>query len=344
MADSSDQMSDRTLPGRQYYREEAEDDGIRDLATLCRDIAALIYEDDGVSVGDIGAMDVDQELTMSQPPIPLLLPAPAPGYPATIDIQPRLAVQNVSMMHEQNAVHQEIHHHYPPPTSTNMGQAERDRLLVAQADELARQSMKAETMQQAGVALEQELNALQQALNAETTRAARAEAMVKELQVREAESRRIDDVVLESQNRLESLAEEFRQRDAAREQAFQRERMAWAASVKTEAPHPVPTTVEPIADSGTRATASLLFVVFPLRRHRDTLDIRWMRDGNLRINITNIATNASKRRGRWVPILRSVLLAHVWTPKPNILQLMCILREMWRLSLSKNGQSTFNML
>ncbi|KAG9414558.1 hypothetical protein AC1031_007965 [Aphanomyces cochlioides] len=174
MSDSSDQMSDRTLPGRQYYREEAEDDGIRDLATLCRDIAALVYENDGVSVGDIGAMDVVQGLTLSQPPIPLLVPAPA---------TPRLAVQNVSMMHVQNVVHQEIHHHYPPPTSTNM----------------VKLSGIAETMQQAGVALEQELNALQQPLNAETTRAARAEAMVKELQVREAESRRIYDAFLESQ-------------------------------------------------------------------------------------------------------------------------------------------------
>ncbi|KAG9399711.1 hypothetical protein AC1031_011589 [Aphanomyces cochlioides] len=259
MADSSDQLSDRTLPGRAYYREEAVEGGSLDLAARRREIDALVYEDDGVSVVDITEMDVDQDLTLAQPMGSLLLPSAAPDYPVVIEAQPRLAVQSIALLHEQTAVHQEVHHHYPPPDATNVGHTERDRLLVAQADELARQTIKTDTMQLAGMALEQEMSVLRQALETERSRASRAEAMVKELQVRETESRRQMDAVLDAKQRMEDIAAEFRQRDAERGRVLQNERLARSlAGVKAEPSPSASTAPSPNLDNGVRLSAPLL--------------------------------------------------------------------------------------
>ncbi|CAK4613523.1 unnamed protein product [Aphanomyces euteiches] len=259
MADSSDQLSDRTLPGRAYYREEAEEGGSLDLAARRREIDSLVYEDDGVSVADITEMDVDQDLTLALPMGPVLLPAAAPGYPVVIEAQPRLAVQSIALLHEQTAVHQEVHHHYPPPDASNVSHTERDRLLVAQADELARQTIKTETMQLAGMALEQEMSVLRQALETERSRASRAEAMVKELQVRETESRRRMDAVLDAKQRMEDIATELRQRDAERERVLQNGRLAQSlAGVKAEPIPSASTAPSPSVDNRVRLTAPLL--------------------------------------------------------------------------------------
>ncbi|CAK4458960.1 unnamed protein product, partial [Aphanomyces euteiches] len=248
-----------TLPGRAYYREEAEEGGRLDLAARRREIDSLVYEDDGVSVADITEMDVDQDLTLAQPMGPVLLPAAAPGYPVVIEAQPRLAVQSIALLHEQTAMHQEVHHHYPPPDASNVSHTERDRLLVAQADELARQTIKTETMQLAGMALEQEMSVLRQALETERSRASRAEAMVKELQVRETESRRRMDAVLDAKQRMEDIATELRQRDAERERVLQNGRLAQSlAGVKAEPIPSASTAPSPSVDNRVRLTAPLL--------------------------------------------------------------------------------------
>ncbi|CAK4635154.1 unnamed protein product, partial [Aphanomyces euteiches] len=93
MADSSDQFTDRTLPGRAYYREQTKEGDSLDLAASRREIDALVNEDDGFYVTDITEIDVDQDLTLAQPMGPQHLPAAAPGYPVVIEAQHRLAVQ-----------------------------------------------------------------------------------------------------------------------------------------------------------------------------------------------------------------------------------------------------------
>ncbi|RHY13754.1 hypothetical protein DYB32_010900 [Aphanomyces invadans] len=180
-----------TLPGGAYYREEANS---MDLAARRQEIEDLVYEEDGVSMEGVREADADQEIT--------IVPASAPLFVGPVDGQPVI-----------------------PPTEGV--RVDRDQLLVAQASELARQGAKSDTMQQAGIALEQELKALRQAYDAEALRASRAEALVEQLHLRDAESRPQLNQILDAKKCMEEIASDLRIRDLDRERSWERERAPW---------------------------------------------------------------------------------------------------------------------
>ncbi|ETV98982.1 hypothetical protein H310_08455 [Aphanomyces invadans] len=152
MEGSSDQLSDRTLPDGGYYRDGEAQPGI-DLQARRQEIEDLVYEDETTS----SMSGVEDRLVVTEdPPLRLLsrVPVPAPFHAARPSLGPfPVMVQS-----------QEVHHHYQQiaddPALAALERARRDEQIIAQAAELARVSVKNESMQSAGLALQEELKGL----------------------------------------------------------------------------------------------------------------------------------------------------------------------------------------
>ncbi|RHY25635.1 hypothetical protein DYB32_008189 [Aphanomyces invadans] len=226
MEGSSDQLFDRTLPDGGYYRDGEAQPGI-DLQARRQEIEDLVYEDETTS----SMSGVEDRLVLTEdPPLRLLsrVPVPAPFHAARPSLGPfPLMVQS-----------QEVHHHYQQiaddPALAALERARRDEQIIAQAAELARVSVKNESMQSAGLALQEELKAARQAGEEQAMRVAQAEAQLQHYHTQQQIATDDARKALEVSRQLESQVAELLRRDREGEAAMERKRMAWTQSLKVE--------------------------------------------------------------------------------------------------------------